>query len=140
MRPGTAAGQPPPFEADADRLVILSDMHRGKRDRTDDFRPCEDAYLRALAHYDRERYTMALLGDVEELWQNRINAVLSSYADVYSTESGFHEGRSPDSVLGKPRKGMGVALGGTPTFGLKDHAFRSRFPPWRFSAAQRQAG
>ncbi|MBT8462986.1 MAG: hypothetical protein KJO44_10745 [Gemmatimonadetes bacterium] len=83
-----------PFDPDADRLIILSDMHRGKRDRADDFRRCEDAYLRALAHYDRERYTLALLGDVEELWQNRIDAVFSSYADVYSAESGFHqEGR-----------------------------------------------
>jgi hypothetical protein len=65
-------------------------MHRGKRDRADDFRRCESAYLKALAHYDRERYTVALLGDVEELWQNPIDSVLSSYPDAYAAEESFH--------------------------------------------------
>jgi len=38
------------LDVDADRLVVLSDMHRGKRDRADDFLPCEDAYRLALDH------------------------------------------------------------------------------------------
>ena len=80
------------FDAAADRMVVLSDMHRGKRDRADDFRRCEAAYLKALAHYDREGYTLALLGDVEELWQNRVEAVLEAYPDVYAAEGGFHSG------------------------------------------------
>jgi UDP-2,3-diacylglucosamine pyrophosphatase LpxH len=88
--PGHRGAAAAPFDAQEDRLIILSDMHRGKRDRADDFRRCEDSYLQALAHYDRERYTLALLGDVEELWQNRVDAVISSYAQVYSAEARFH--------------------------------------------------
>ena len=62
------------FDADTDRLVVLSDMHRGKRDRADDFQPCEEAYLRALDTYLEEGYTLAMLGDVEpsELKQVRM--------------------------------------------------------------------
>jgi UDP-2,3-diacylglucosamine pyrophosphatase LpxH len=66
-------------------------MHRGKRDRADDFRRCEASYLQALGHYHRERYTLALLGDVEELWQNRVDVVLGTYLDVYAAEASFHE-------------------------------------------------
>jgi len=77
------------FDAGTDRLVVLSDMHRGKRDRADDFRRCEHSYLMALRHYDREGFTAVLLGDVEELWQNRIAAVLASYPEVYEAEGSF---------------------------------------------------
>lgn len=79
-----------PFDAGSDRLVVLSDMHRGKRNRADDFRRCESAYLDALAHYERTGYTLALLGDVEELWKNRVHAVLAAYPEVYAAEAAFH--------------------------------------------------
>jgi len=79
-----------PIDVASDRLVVLSDMHRGKRDRADDFRRCESAYTNALAHYDRERYTLALLGDVEELWKNRVDSVIAAYEGVYAAESSFH--------------------------------------------------
>jgi len=88
--PGHRGEVPTPIDVAADRLVVLSDMHRGKRDRADDFRRCESAYARALAHYDQERYTLALLGDVEELWQNRVDAVIGAYEGVYAAESSFH--------------------------------------------------
>ena len=78
------------FDAATDRLVVLSDMHRGKRDRADDFCRCEPAYLKALAHYDGEGYTLVLLGDVEELWQNRVGAVMTAYPDAYEAEAAFH--------------------------------------------------
>ena len=89
--PGHRGEVPTPIDVSADRLVVLSDMHRGKRDRADDFRRCESAYARALAHYDREGYTLALLGDVEELWKNRVDSVIAAYEDVYAAESSFHD-------------------------------------------------
>lgn len=79
------------LDADKDRLAILSDMHRGKRDRADDFRPCEEAYLRALAGYDEQGYRLVLLGDVEELWKNRPEQVLGAYPEVYAREASLHE-------------------------------------------------
>jgi UDP-2,3-diacylglucosamine pyrophosphatase LpxH len=65
-------------------------MHRGKRDRADDFRRCESAYTHALAHYNREAYTLALLGDVEELWKNGVDSVFAAYEHVYAAEASFH--------------------------------------------------
>jgi UDP-2,3-diacylglucosamine pyrophosphatase LpxH len=79
------------LDAGADRLAILSDMHRGKRDRADDFLPCEDAYLRALASYDADRYRVVLLGDVEELWKNSPEEVRAAYPEVYAREAAFHD-------------------------------------------------
>ncbi len=77
------------FDARSDRLVVLSDMHRGKRDRADDFGPCEEAYLRALDHYLRHGYTLAMLGDVEELWKSPAHAVIAAYPEVYQREAAF---------------------------------------------------
>jgi len=78
------------FNADTDRLIVLSDMHRGKRDRADDFFPCQDAYLRALDHYLADGYTLAMLGDVEELWKSPPEAVIAAYPEVYEREAAFH--------------------------------------------------
>jgi len=73
-----------------DRLAILSDMHRGKRDRADDFLPCVEAYLAALGRYDAEGYRLVLLGDVEELWKNSPRDVVSAYPQVYDREASIH--------------------------------------------------
>lgn len=92
--PGHRGAPTPRFDAGVDRLLVLSDMHRGKRNRADDFRRCEGAYLQALAHYRDEGFTLALLGDVEELWKNKVTDVLERYAGVYAAEAAFHsEGR-----------------------------------------------
>lgn len=88
--PGKRGKSTPRFDAGVERLAVLSDMHRGKRNRADDFRRCEAAYRHALAHYDHERFTLALLGDVEELWQNRVPEVLAAYPEVYAAEASFH--------------------------------------------------
>ena len=88
--PGHRGRSAHPFDVTRDRLVVLSDMHRGKRDRADDFRRCEGAYLRALAHYDAGGFTLALLGDVEELWKNSVADVLAAYEKVYAAEASFH--------------------------------------------------
>lgn len=78
------------LDVDADRLVILSDMHRGKRDRADDFLPCENAYRLALDHYLEAGFTLALLGDAEELWKSGPDDVISAYPEVYAREAAFH--------------------------------------------------
>ena len=77
------------FHADTDRLVVLSDMHRGKKDRADDFLPCESAYLRALDYYLQDGYTLAMLGDVEELWKSPPDDVIAAYPEVYAREAAF---------------------------------------------------
>jgi hypothetical protein len=73
------------------RWVIFSDHHRGNRDGADDFRVCERAYNAALAYYDRLQYTLAVMGDVEELWEEWPATVLKAYAHTLELEGRFHQ-------------------------------------------------
>jgi hypothetical protein len=73
------------------KFVIFSDHHKGNRDGADDFRVCERAYNAALAYYDRLRYTLVVLGDVEELWEGWPEAVLKSYLHTLELEGKFHQ-------------------------------------------------
>jgi hypothetical protein len=73
------------------RWVIFSDHHKGNRDGADDFRVCERAYNAALAYYDRLQYTLAVMGDVEELWEEWPATVLKAYAHTLELEGKFHQ-------------------------------------------------
>jgi len=73
-----------------DRVIFFSDLHRGTRDGTDEFRANERAYNAALAYYYRKGHTLVVLGDAEELWQNRPEAVLADYRHSIELESRFH--------------------------------------------------
>ncbi|HEU4562131.1 MAG TPA: hypothetical protein VFS20_30160 [Longimicrobium sp.] len=79
-----------PFDAAKDRWVIFSDMHKGARNHADDFRRCEKAYNAALAWYLRMGYTLVVLGDVEELWEERPGPVIRTYERTLEIESRFH--------------------------------------------------
>jgi hypothetical protein len=76
---------------DVDRLraVIFSDHHRGRGDGADDFRRCEHAYAAALGWYLESGHELWLLGDVEELWENRPEALPGRYDDVLRLERAF---------------------------------------------------
>ena len=78
---------------DRDQVVIFSDHHRGDRDGADDFWRCERAYHAALAYYLHHKYKLILLGDVEELWENKPNKPLESYSKTLALEGKFHPGR-----------------------------------------------
>jgi hypothetical protein len=57
-----------------EKLVLLSDLHKGIRNPADDFQPSEGAYNDALAYYFERGYTLVSLGDVEELWSKPTGA------------------------------------------------------------------
>ena len=78
------------LDTDTARMVIFSDHHKGNRDGADDFRVCEPAYNAALAYYDRLRYTLIVLGDVEELWEEWPETVLKAYPHTLELEARFH--------------------------------------------------
>jgi len=85
------SGEPRRVDLEGLKLVIFSDHHRGTgKDDADDFRRCQRAYRAALGHYFEHGYTLALLGDVEELWENRIAKALGCYEEVLALESEFH--------------------------------------------------
>jgi UDP-2,3-diacylglucosamine pyrophosphatase LpxH len=73
------------------RWVIFSDHHRGRKDGADDFAICEPTYLEALEYYNIEAFTLCLLGDVEELWENHILQVLGPYKKVMEKEKEFYD-------------------------------------------------
>ena len=71
--------------------VIFSDHHRGTGDNADDYRFAAATYDVALDHYLKKKHRLILLGDVEELWENSLDNVLKSYAEVMEKERAFHE-------------------------------------------------
>ncbi|MGC9347968.1 MAG: metallophosphoesterase [Anaerolineae bacterium] len=78
----------------SDRYMIFSDLHRGARNGADDFQRSERAYNAALAYYYKLGHTLVLLGDVEELWEERPEPVLEAYEHAIELEARYHhEGR-----------------------------------------------
>jgi hypothetical protein len=75
------------------KIVIFSDQHKGNRDGADDFRLCEPAYNAALAYYYRLGYTLIVMGDVEELWEEWPETVLKAYPHTLELEGKFHQER-----------------------------------------------
>ena len=75
----------------SDKVIIFSDHHRGNRNGADDFQVCERAYNAALAYYYHLGYTLVVLGDVEELWEERPKTVFKAYPRTLSLESKFHQ-------------------------------------------------
>ncbi len=73
------------------KFVIFSDHHKGNRDGADDFMICERAYNAALAYYDRLKYTLVVIGDVEELWEEWPESVLKAYPHTLELEGKFHQ-------------------------------------------------
>jgi UDP-2,3-diacylglucosamine pyrophosphatase LpxH len=72
-----------------DPWIIFSDQHKGAGDGADEFRLCKETYLAALRHYNAKAFRLVLLGDVEELWENRISEVIATYKDVLQAEAAF---------------------------------------------------
>lgn len=83
------------------RLILFSDLHKGRRmhkgkvDESDDFQPCEPVYLAALDHYWQEGFELLLLGDIEELWEDRPQPVIQAYEEVLRREQRFAEALCP---------------------------------------------
>jgi predicted phosphodiesterase len=71
------------------RFAILSDQHKGARDKADAFRQCEAAYRAALESYRDREFTLILLGDVEELWEQGFLEVARHYSAMLELEGSF---------------------------------------------------
>jgi predicted phosphodiesterase len=75
------------------RYVIFSDQHKGAGDKADEFRKCRDTYVTALEHYRDRGFSVILLGDVEELWEQGFKPVREQYDAVLRLEGSFPAGR-----------------------------------------------
>ena len=54
-----------------DKIVILSDIHRGDGSYSDSLIGNKNIYLSALNYYYKEGYTLIEAGDGDELWKNK---------------------------------------------------------------------
>jgi predicted phosphodiesterase len=72
-----------------DKVIVLSDQHKGTRNNSDDFTLSEPTYLAALDYYDQQNYLYCNLGDSEELWKNQLFGVLKSNAATFEAEKRF---------------------------------------------------
>lgn len=72
------------------KIIIFSDQHKGIGDHADDFHQSRPAYEAALLYYQEKGYTLAVLGDVEELWENTPSAVMGGYPSIFEIEQDFH--------------------------------------------------
>jgi len=67
-----------PLDMEKDKIIIVSDQHKGGGDLADDFHPAEKNYLAALRHYYENDYNLVNLGDCEELWENTPKTVIDT--------------------------------------------------------------
>jgi predicted phosphodiesterase len=82
--------EPLVLDVSRDRWIIFSDHHRGARNRADDFRWSERAYNAALAKYHAMGHHLAVLGDADELWQERPGVIIEAYQHTLELEARFH--------------------------------------------------
>ena len=99
------------FDPATERIVIFSDHHRGTGDAADDFRRCEHAYTAALGYYLEAGYRLFLLGDVEELWEERAGPVIDHYRAVIELEAEFTTRGRPGALLRQPRRRLAQRRG-----------------------------
>ena len=78
-----------PFDSVTDRFIIFSDLHKGNRNGADDFLNCEPNMLAAYQYYLENGFTLILLGDSEELWENNIVQVKNAYPECFELEKKY---------------------------------------------------
>ena len=75
-----------PFDSNNERLVLFSDHHKGDLSPADDFKKNAILYDATLSYYKKEGYKLLVLGDNEELWENRLDQILENYRALIAKE------------------------------------------------------
>jgi UDP-2,3-diacylglucosamine pyrophosphatase LpxH len=75
-----------PVNFQTDRFVLFSDHHKGDASPADDFYKNAVLYSAALSYYHKEGFTLIVLGDNEELWENRYEQILPHYEKIIQQE------------------------------------------------------
>lgn len=75
-----------PFDSKKDYLVLFSDHHKGDGSAADDFKKNVRLYEQALSFYANRGFKLIVLGDNEELWENRFDQILPHYRKVIEKE------------------------------------------------------
>ncbi len=103
------------FDVEHGKVILFSDHHRGADNRANDFKPSERAYCAALSYYYEKGYSLGVIGDAEELWEERPENVLPYNQASFEREKQFHAaGRyfrlwgNHDEIWGKPDQVRGL--------------------------------
>jgi UDP-2,3-diacylglucosamine pyrophosphatase LpxH len=75
-----------PINLETDRFVLFSDHHKGDATPADDFRKNAELYNIALSFYKEKGYSLIVLGDNEELWENQYEQILHQYRKTIQQE------------------------------------------------------
>lgn len=88
-----------------DKLVIMSDLHRGTGNGSDNFAKNHMLFCGALCHYYREGYIYLELGDGDELWENSdIEDIRQEYPCVFESLERFQKDKRFFTVFGNHDK------------------------------------
>lgn len=79
-------------------IVIFSDHHKGDTSPADDFRKNAGLYSAALDFYAAKNSRLIILGDSEELWENRFPRVWAHYGRLIKREISL----APMSIRDRP--------------------------------------
>ncbi len=82
------------------KFVIMSDLHKGKGDGSDDFKVSEKNYIDACYYYLEKQFQYIALGDIEELWENDIVNVIAQNETSIAVEKEFVNSNSLYKVIG----------------------------------------
>lgn len=77
------------FDSEEDCLVLFSDHHKGDCSAADDFKKNSRLYDKALSYYKNKGFKLIVLGDNEELWENRYDQILPHYKKLITKEIGM---------------------------------------------------
>ena len=78
-----------PFD-DEDKIVFMSDVHRGDGTYYDALLNNRNIYLTALRYYLRNNFTYVEVGDGDELWKNRdFTEIAYAYESVFRVFNKF---------------------------------------------------
>lgn len=72
-----------------DKFIVFSDLHKGAKNGSDDFRKAEPNYLHALNYYQEQGFCYINLGDSEELWENTFYAIQKHNKGNFEAEKKF---------------------------------------------------
>ncbi len=74
------------------KIIIFSDFHRGAKDENvDRFQSNQTVYKEALEYYNKNKYSLVLLGDIEEGWgvNNKMKTIFDTYLQIMDIEKQF---------------------------------------------------
>lgn len=75
-----------PLDYEKDKFVLFSDHHKGDKSYADDFKKNATLYSTALIYYKDHGFNLIVLGDNEELWEDRYDQVLLNYKKIIQKE------------------------------------------------------